>query len=262
MFFHKNIAYFLSALCAAACITRWRSSALAPPHPTVAPLANDTLPKVNKTKYLYFTVDDGPSQYSDDILSVAEEMGVPMTTFLVGQHLWGNEYPKFVDAYRGSACIEMGNHSYSHANNDYDRWYLQPQQVLLDFQKNDSLYGLTNHLARLPGRSVWKQAQQQKCDVPNGCESGQLLHKNNYQVFGWDVEWNYWHKTGKPKESVAQMLAKIQKCMRLQENMTPDHVVLLLHERHFQDKATVVQLIRALRETGFEFALLKDYPKG
>ncbi len=234
-------------------------------------LPADSLPKLvekwaapephdSTVAHIYFTVDDGPSAFSGEILKMAEEEGVPMTAFIVGYNCYTDERAEFVNAYHASPLVEVGNHSFCHAHNDYDNWYLDPEQVWLDFQKNEKLMLITNRLARLPGRAIWEVGSREKCIFPTGRSSGQLLAKHGYRVFGWDVEWHYDHRTGLPKESPEQVLESIERHLRDGEVFTPGHVVLLLHERHFQAKEEVRRLIRLLKSGGFAFSFLGNYP--
>lgn len=211
-------------------------------------------------KFLYFTIDDGPSKFSDDILETAQTMQIPLTVFLVGGNLWGREYPIFIENYRREPLIELANHSFCHAKNDYDNWYLNPTAVAVDFQKNQALFEFENRFARLPGRSIWEVGKRNRNIFPNGGSSAALLRKMGWTVFGWDVEWKFFHKTGAPKGTAESVVAAIEKRVADGLLFTENHVVLLLHERHFQQKTEVEKLIRLLKNDGWIFRHLKNYP--
>lgn len=114
------------------------------------------------TKYIYFTVDDGPSSYSDDIVNLAKDKNVKMTVFLVGVNMKYKAFDKEFAEYRNTPLIEMCNHSYSHANNRYERFYGNPDGVLMDFYKNIVTLNLTNSIARFPGSPAWMLNGRQK----------------------------------------------------------------------------------------------------
>jgi hypothetical protein len=212
-------------------------------------------------KHIYFTVDDGPSAYSRQILEMAETEQAPMTVFLVGSNCITNERAEMVNNYHNCRLVEVGNHSFCHANNDYDRWYLNPNNVLADFQKNEKQLAIRSDIARLPGRAIWQIGNRAKCIFATGKSSGIILGKNNFRVFGWDVEWHFFHKTGLPKETPEQVMESIEKHLSEHDLFTQNHVVLLLHERHFQQLKDVRKLIRLLKSAGFEFSYLGNYPK-
>ncbi len=245
-----------------------REIATKPPLPKPGPI--DSLPKFAEPKtaaadsgtvQVYFTIDDGPSAFSGDILAMAEAENVPMTLFLVGANCITDQRAEFINNYHASPLIEVANHSFCHAHNDYDNWYLDPGAVLRDFKKNEEKMLIENRIARLPGRAIWDLGGREKCIFPTGESSGKLLGENGFRVFGWDVEWHYFRKTGLPKGSPEQVVADIEKHLRDGEVFTKNHVVLLLHERHFQEKETVRRLIRLLKSAGYRFSFLRDYPK-
>lgn len=217
-------------------------------------------PSTELSKFIYFTIDDGPSKFSGDLLETAQKMDVPMTVFLVGGNLWGKEYPVFIENYRREPLIELANHSFCHAGNDYDNWYLNPAAVAADFQKNQTLFEFENRFARLPGRAIWEVGKRIHHGSMNGGTSAALLHKMGWTVFGWDVEWKFFHKTGEPKGTAESVVESIRKHVRERQVFTENHVVLLLHERHFQKKMEVERLIRLLKNDGWQFRHLKNYP--
>lgn len=263
-------ARFISVLSLFALFFSCENPPPAPRKAVVEPIVRDTLPKLVEEKtspsdsghvHIYFTVDDGPSAYSGEIRKMAESEDVPMTVFLVGSNCITDQRADFVNDYHASRLIEVGNHSFCHAFNDYDRWYLNPDGVLKDFQKNDEKMLITSKIARLPGRAIWDFRKREKCIFPTGKSSGELLAKHGFEVFGWDVEWHYFHKTGLPKESPEQVVSSIEKHLREGDVFTKNNVVLLLHERHFQELEEIRRLIRLLKKAGYQFSYLKNYPK-
>ncbi|MDB4167972.1 polysaccharide deacetylase family protein [Polaribacter sp.] len=92
----------------------------------------DILPQNNK-KYIYLTFDDGPLNGSQRINDAILSEKIPITVLLVGEHALVR--PKDVDLYRENEYIEIGNHSYSHANDHYKLYYSNPEGVLKDFKR-------------------------------------------------------------------------------------------------------------------------------
>jgi len=92
----------------------------------------DILPQNNK-KYIYLTFDDGPLNGSQILNDAILSEKIPITVLLVGEHALVR--PKDVDLYRENEYIEIGNHSYSHANDHYKLYYSNPEGVLKDFKR-------------------------------------------------------------------------------------------------------------------------------
>lgn len=89
--------------------------------------------KQNNKKYIYLTFDDGPLNGSQRINDTILSEKIPITVLLVGEHALVR--PKDVDLYRENEYIEIGNHSYSHANDHYKLYYSNPEGVLKDFKR-------------------------------------------------------------------------------------------------------------------------------
>lgn len=228
--------------------------------PEAIMVEQDTSPGDPTKPHVYLTIDDGPSSYSDEIMEVATEKNAKLTVFLVGQTLWSKKHKDFLTKYRNHNLIELGNHSYSHANNKYAYYYSNPNGVLLDFYKNVVQMQLPNSFARLPGRSFWALGDKESFNQKSGQSAALLLKSKGFQLFGWDVEWFYHHKTGAPKNSAEQVFAEIQRSLRQNETFAKGHCVVLLHERHFQQKYEMAKLITLCQKEGYILDHLKNYP--
>ena len=66
-----------------------------------------------KRKLLCLTFDDGPGQYTDDLLNCLEENNAHATFFMLGQNVVN--YPEQVQHILKAGC-EIGSHSYDHPN--------------------------------------------------------------------------------------------------------------------------------------------------
>jgi peptidoglycan/xylan/chitin deacetylase (PgdA/CDA1 family) len=210
--------------------------------------------------HVYLTIDDGPSPFSNAIIDVAKEKNAKMTVFLVGNNMWSKKYRESLNQYRNNPLLELGNHSFSHANGKYSSYYKNPNGVLLDFYKNIVQMQLPNSLARLPGRSFWALGQKELINQESGKHAARLLQQKGFKLFGWDVEWFYHHKTGAPKGSAEQVFAEIQKSLKTKQTFLNGHCVVLLHERHFQQKYEIAKLITLCQKEGYILEHLKNFP--
>ena len=134
--------------------------------------------------FVYLTFDDGPLNGSQHINDVVLSEKIPISVMLVGKH--AAIRPHDVELYRNNPYIEVGNHSYTHANEHYVAYYNNPEGVLADFVRNMDSLQLTDKIGRLPGRNMWRVNQRSRNDISSGIEAADLLHKNGYSLFGWD----------------------------------------------------------------------------
>lgn len=187
-------------------------------------------------RYIYLTWDDSP-QPPGTIASKAvfKKEGVKATFFAVGMNQVGpfkkriidslrNEYPQFL----------MANHSFSHANingrDNYSLFYKQVDNAIQDFLKNEKELNVGVKIIRLPGNNAWVfngKIQGPKSTLPV-C---QKLDSLGYKVIGWDIEWNQFK--GAPKESVAEMLKKVNEKFESGYTYEQNALVILSHDRLF-----------------------------
>lgn len=211
-------------------------------------------------KSVYFTVDDGPLSGMSNIISVVNELEVVLNMMLVGIHINTDMKKKLVTDAKNNRFITVGNHSYCHAYEHYLRFYDDPENVLADFNHNASILDVNNKFARLPGRNMWQVGNRSKYDVESGQTSAQLLHKNGYTVFGWDLEWQHDPKTGTPLQSVDNFIDEIER--QFSNTFTPDHLVILAHDEMFGNETEKGQIHELLQRLSRLYTLksIADYP--
>src|SRR5690606_31132150 len=150
-------------------------------------------------KHIYLTFDDGPLIGSAAIDSIAKEKNVKVSVFLIGKHAnMSKGRKRDLAKYESNPLIACYNHSYTHANNQYSRFYNNPQKAFADFEKNEKDLNLKHKIVRLPGRNIWMYDDVRKIDLKNGASTADILHKNGYSIYGWDVEWRLNSVTGSP----------------------------------------------------------------
>ena len=157
----------------------------------------------------------------------------------------------------------MGNHSFSHAHDDYRAYYNNSDAVLQDFLKNEKTLNLPNKLARLPGRNMWRLKDRHVDDVKSGSLAADTLFTNGFKVFGWDLEWCHDPKSGVPIQTVEDMINLIEKYFAEKRTVTENHLVILCHDEMFRkswEESELKQLIDKLRIKGFNFGHLSEYP--
>lgn len=221
---------------------------------------SDTIPG----KYIYLTIDDSPLNGSQYIDSIIRTTGIKTNIFLVGHPIdESSRFKKNYELLNGNPYIEIYNHSYTHANHKYLRYYKNPEQVLDDFEKNRIDFHLPHRIARLPGRNLWHVAGKTKNYKQTGAEAAQLLAEKGYRIFGWDVEWKYDSKDNTPLQTIDELVEEIENLYNTSSTFTVDHVILLMHDQMFgkiNSKNDLETLIYKLLENGYTFKYLHDYP--
>lgn len=221
-------------------------------------------PKPRPTGTIYLTFDDGPLNGSEDIDDAVRKEQIKINVFVVGLHAMGNPRLKsYCQRYETNPFIEVGNHSYSHAQNGYHTFYASPEALLQDFLRCEKALHLATKLARLPGRNMWRIKERRSDDVKSGSLCADKLAASGFKVFGWDLEWSHDAHTGAPVQTVNDMLYLIERHLAEKRTAAEGHVVLLCHDEMFRkawEETELKELIEKLRAKGYVFAHLSEYP--
>ena len=218
-------------------------------------------------KKIFLTFDDGPTVGSKRLYEYIKQQQLPVTLYLVGEHY--GKMPalhKELDSMRNLPYVVLANHSYSHAWHDrYKAFYSNPPAVIADYTNAQTVLGITSHIARCAGRSVWRTSTLNITDSANGPGTAMdTLYKMGYQFTGWDRTWPYDYKTFKNTKDVAQMLVIVQKYFDSSYTKTPNALVLLGHDQQYADDEDFNQLkqfVTAIKASNkYEFATMRDYP--
>jgi peptidoglycan-N-acetylglucosamine deacetylase len=222
--------------------------------------------KPKKKKTLYITFDDGPNKGTSQVLRVVNEEQLPVSFFVVGEHVYGSKWQKQQwDSLMNCAYAEMCNHSYTHANhNQFNRFYKSDSTVVADFKRcHDSLH-LTTTIARTPGRNIWRTPSVTSTDIAQSKTAADSLYQNGFTVVGWDAEWFYTHDCLQLKQTGEEMFQQVDSLLTHQKTKTPGHIVLLTHDQSFADSADAshlqkfIRLVKNREEYGVEF--VSRYP--
>lgn len=234
-------------------------SRVAAPAPADEPVSSG-----NKT--LYLTFDDGPLEGTGNVLDVLEEEGIEATMFCVGRHV--QNHPKLFLRERRMSRLLVANHTYSHANGHYSRFYRNLWAVMSDVEHAQLILGGRKYL-RLAGRNVWRIPEVRRDDraIPTPrrqveVPKYELLAKEGFYIYGWDVEWHFDHSTGRPLGSARQLANTIESIRRHHRSAQRDKVVLLAHDFMFRDAGSTAELrrfIRIMKERGWRFKTIDHY---
>ncbi|MGF2412490.1 polysaccharide deacetylase family protein [Ferruginibacter sp.] len=224
-----------------------------------------SLPK-KKTKTIYLTFDDGPNKGTKKMMHVVQEEQIPVTLFIVGQHVYGSkEQAAIFDSLVASKYFEIANHSYTHAfQNKFAKFYTVPDSALKDFVRcADSLH-LTANIVRTPGRNIWRTATVSSTDINSSKSAADSLYKNGLTQVGWDLEWHY-NDTLKLTNSSDEMLLQVDSMFAHNKTKTPDHLIILAHDQVYADAADSAELhqfiIRLKQKEEYNFEMVSKYPR-
>ena len=185
-------------------------------------------------KVAYLTIDDGPSEYTDEIIKILNKNNVKATFFMINGNM--QAYPEQV-----KNIVENGNtagfHSVSH---DIHKLYVSKTSAKEEFDTNQATFkkitGQTSKVIRLPFGS--------KPYTPRA--SYNALVDSGYKLWDWTLDTEDWRSTS------SQIMENVKKY-----SSGSDNVVLLMHERK-QTVAILDEMIKYLKSEGFEILPIKQ----
>ena len=185
-------------------------------------------------KVVYLTIDDGPSEYTDEIIKILNKNNVKATFFMINNNM--QAYPEQV-----KNIVENGNtagfHSVTH---DIHKLYVSKTSAKEEFDTNQATFkkitGQTSKVIRLPFGS--------KPYTPRA--SYNALVDSGYKLWDWTLDTEDWRSTS------SQIMENVKKY-----SSGSDNVVLLMHERK-QTVEILDEMIKYLKSEGFEILTIKQ----
>jgi peptidoglycan-N-acetylglucosamine deacetylase len=218
-----------------------------------------------KKKKIYLTFDDGPNKGTKNVLDIIQQEDVPVTFFIVGEHVFASVGQNQVwDSLKMAKNIELCNHSYTHAHNRYRKFYKEPETVVKDMEKTKECLLPENNIVRAPGRNSWRIDSLHFTDIRKSKMAIDSLQKAGFVVFGWDLEWHYDPKTLALKSTADELICQIDSIFYFDKTKTKDNMVILAHDQVYQKSADSLMLrefIQKLKKKDeYELALASSYP--
>ena len=201
------------------------------------------------SKVAYITIDDGPTRdITPGMLDVLKEQGVPATFFVLPKNDVDDLYMRIIDEGH-----EIGNHSYSHI---YSRLY-QPGR--LEVFKDDVLqayefmltnFGYETTSFRFPGGSMGRSAS-----IIGPRQA--LLDELGYRYFNWHID------SGDARSDIPDRSAAALTRNVLENTRGRDRIIILMHDSGGKAStlAALPRIIEGLREQGYTFDVLRNYPQ-
>ena len=219
-----------------------------------------------KKKKIYLTFDDGPNKGTKNVLDIVQQEEVPVTFFIVGEHVFASVGQNQVwDSLKMAKNIELCNHSYTHAlQNHYEKFYENPDTVVKDMKRTQETLLPDNDIVRTPGRNSWRIDSLHFTDIKKSQVAIDSLQSAGFVVFGWDLEWHYDAKTLALKSSADELLAQIDSLFNKDRTKTKDNMVILAHDQVYRkstDSSQLRDLIQKLKKKDeYELDVVSNYP--
>lgn len=218
-----------------------------------------------KKKTIYLTFDDGPNKGTRALMHIIEQEKVPVTLFVVGEHVYGSRYQSAIyDSVSMNQLFEIANHSYSHGfNNKFETFYSLPDSASKDFLRcADSLH-LVSNIIRTPGRNIWRTDSVTYTDLKKSTVAADSFYRKGLVAIGWDLEWHF-NRQQRLVQNTEELLKQVDSVFSNNKTKTADHLVLLAHDQVYanaDDSASLQNFIVMLKNRDeYNFETVSRYP--
>lgn len=209
------------------------------------------------SRSIYLTFDDGPCQYTPQVLDILDQYNVKVTFFTVGYFV--DSYPEYAaEIMRRGHLIAC--HSYTHEMdqcyasvdafmNEVDRWKKAVQSAAGTLPDRICV--------RFPGGSTTGYASA----VADGIKA--TLNQNGYQWFDWNAGNNDKWPNGNT-ENLSEpdyFMKSYRECINWFDEDPNATVVFLAHETEPATVQTLPQMLEDLLQRGYTFKTLDQHPK-
>ena len=219
--------------------------------------------KKKKKKTIYLTFDDGPNKGTRKVMHIAKEEQVPITMFIVGEHVYGSAFQRETwDSISSCNQIEIANHSFSHAHNHYLRYYSNADSVVNDFERCDDSLHFSSHIGRTPGRNIWRTENVISTDLNSSIPAADSLAKE-FTLVGWDLEWHY-DKDLCLEKCANTLYKQIDSVFTRGKTKNSGHLILLAHDQVYADANDSTQLRilvdKLKKNEDYDLEFISKYP--
>lgn len=198
----------------------------------------DSTPPTTINKTIYLTIDDAPTSYTMDLLSVLEELDVKATFFVVGSYV--RAHPVFLRAIYDQGHV-IANHSYTHNEATLKSSF---SACLAEFtsteaQVNKALgFVLPMPMIRIPYGS--------------GILTKDYLTRLQQAGYYW-IDWNALN--GDTEKNIQSDEAALDRAIST-ASRCDGSIVMLVHDGKKRTIRILPELVAYFREQGYEFRVL------
>ena len=181
-----------------------------------------------KKPMLALTFDDGPGEYTDELLDCLEENGAHATFFMLGKNV--EIYPDIPKRMLEIGC-EVGSHSWNHP----DLMTISLDEVASQFEKTD------NALIEACGQAATVAR------APYGSSDQSIYDTVGKPFFMWSLDSLDWSYRNVQMDIDAVMNGDLS-----------DGSVILMHDIHEESVQAAIQMIPDLIEQGYKLVTLSE----
>jgi peptidoglycan-N-acetylglucosamine deacetylase len=193
-----------------------------------------------KTKYVYLTFDDGPSNTTIKVLDILKKHNVKATFFVVGDKIYNREGIIRRISKEGHS---IGLHSYTH---DYESIYANANILINEMKKtSDTIYKITGKrpsIIRFPG-GTYNQVDKNFIKKVNS---------KGYKIYDWNVDSEDGISPNYPPSKIYSN--------SIRNSQNKSRVILLMH-CNFNNSSTVKalpQIIKYYKMQGYSFKIITE----
>ena len=190
---------------------------------------------------IYLTFDDGPSNFSDQLIDILDDYQMTATFFMLGPKI--KEYPEVVKRMHKEG-FGLGLHSITHDVGKIYSSQSAPSEEMIENQEIlENITGVRSDIIRLPYGSIPYLTEGMRY----------VLDQNAFKVWDWNVDSRDWEL--KDERYVQHTIQEIQK--KKQEGETP---IVLLHDKQGTMKY-LPELLSYIKRQGYKTKVLtSDMP--
>lgn len=199
--------------------------------------------EVPKGAKIYLTFDDGPGEYTEELLNILDKYNVKATFFVT------NQFPKYQymikeEFKRGHA---IGVHTYSHLWNIYT----SVDTYLADFNSiNNIIYNQTgsySKIFRFPGGSSNTISKKYNQGIMTALS--QKMVADGYQYYDWNVD----STDTASRNTVESIIKNTNKSLK-----GNSYYIILMHDIKKNTIKALPQIIEYAKSIGYEFSAIDE----
>lgn len=224
----------------------------------------------------YFTFDDGPAEWTGDILDILKEENIKATFFICA--FWNNKKMSGKSAfqrYKGSLqrTVREGHILANHTVGHKVLSKLSGQEIEWQFKHNQKLLNKTlgseaplMTILRLPLGRPWSN----RTSLTTKKHVGSIVRKTGIVAMwskefdstdSWDWAKGEWYReSGRIDESHPLFIEKKRRIFdRIVSRADGRGMIILMHDTHSTTKSVLGSIIKELKKRGYRFGTMEDY---
>lgn len=211
--------------------------------PTMPPLPEAPLTQHTGAQTVYLTFDDGPSQYTPQILEILDSYGVKATFFVKNNGRYNYLMKSIVD--KGH---QIALHTYSH---DYKKIYASDEAYFADLKQiSDLVYeqtGVESKIIRFPGGSSNSVSRKYSKGIMTRLTKSVV--EKGYVYFDWNC-------SNGDADDAETVVKQLEYCKQYPKSSNT--IIVLMHDTKPATMESLAQIIEYYHSQGMKFGVLTE----